>query len=141
MRERFLCALRDAVEVLRQIDTIDPEHTGPTLERIELARSIIELALDPDAIAQWNLEGRPLPSIPETVASRGEAIDGAVSGIAPMVGPARFDVWAYNADVDVWVVVDPELSPGEARAALKALEEDPPSGVEYMMLPVNETPR
>ena len=124
--------------VLREIETIDPDHTGPAQERIELARSIIDHALDPDAIEQWNVEGRPLPSIPDVVASRGEAIDEAIIGIDEL---GRFNVWGYDSTIDHWAIVDELLNAGQAHEALVALEEDPPSSMEYLILPVNQVPR
>ena len=120
--------------ILREIETIDPEHPGPVLEKIELARSIVGRALDPDDIAEWNDAGRPLASIPDKITQRGDQID-------QLYDTARYNVWMYDPQNDDWVTVNEAINLEDAREVVGQLEADPRIGIEYLILPISEVPR
>jgi len=143
MRERFMQTLREVLTVLREITTIDatdPEQIGWVTERIELARSLIDKTLDPADVERWNIEGRPLPSIPDVIARRGAAIDSYVGAIYASVGLDRFNIWAYDPRNDAWSMVDGPLNPEEAREALRERFMTAPVDIEYEMVAVEDDP-
>jgi hypothetical protein len=133
MRERFLAAMRDAIELLRN-------SPDPIELRCERALAILDNAIDPEDVQRWNKEGRPLPSLPDIIAERGLAIDNYVGALYRSVGLDRFNIWGYDARHDDWFLVDETLAVDEARRTLAERDGNAPTDVEYLMLPVGEDP-
>ncbi len=67
-RERFLNALERIISIISSTDVTD--YTRAARVALEIAKE----AVDPEHIAKWEAEGRPLPALDAKVGDRAEAL-------------------------------------------------------------------